>query len=344
VAQQFLKSYDAVTGLFAAARPAYSDISGTPQLAQTLAHIAHKWIDSYDAATGLFTSLQPDYSDLSGTPQLAQTKTAITSQWLRSFDAITGLFTSSQPVYSDLTGLPQLAQTKASVTHQFINSYDATTGLFTAAQPAYTDVSGTPTLPANTPVVANQVLTAYDSSTGAFTQRLLVAADIPNIAESQVTNLVTDLAAKAPTSRNINTTSPITGGGDLSADRTISIVASVVDGELGIEIDGGGSAPSIGSKHYLVIPFNCTITSWTILADVSGSCAFTVKGGAYSAFPTTASIVASAKPTLTTAQKATSSTLTGWTTTLNKGAVLEFNLDSVTTCTWLMLVLAVTKT
>lgn len=46
------------------------------------------------------------------------------------------------------------------------------------------------------------------------------------IAESQVTNLTTDLAGKVPTTRLINTTSPLTGGGDLSADRTIAIPAA----------------------------------------------------------------------------------------------------------------------
>jgi hypothetical protein len=44
-----------------------------------------------------------------------------------------------------------------------------------------------------------------------------------SIPESSVTGLVADLAAKVPTSRLINTTAPITGGGDLSADRTIAL-------------------------------------------------------------------------------------------------------------------------
>lgn len=45
------------------------------------------------------------------------------------------------------------------------------------------------------------------------------------IAESQVTNLVTDLAGKVPTSRTISTTAPLTGGGDLSANRTLAVSA-----------------------------------------------------------------------------------------------------------------------
>lgn len=53
-----------------------------------------------------------------------------------------------------------------------------------------------------------------------------VASVSIQIAESQVTNLVTDLAGKVPTTRLINTTAPLTGGGDLSADRTLAISAA----------------------------------------------------------------------------------------------------------------------
>ena len=42
------------------------------------------------------------------------------------------------------------------------------------------------------------------------------------IAESDVTGLATDLAARAAAAREINTTAPLRGGGDLSADRTLT--------------------------------------------------------------------------------------------------------------------------
>ena len=50
-------------------------------------------------------------------------------------------------------------------------------------------------------------------------------------AEDDVTNLVTDLAAKAPSSRSINTTAPLSGGGDLSVDRTLSIPKATAAGD-----------------------------------------------------------------------------------------------------------------
>lgn len=49
-------------------------------------------------------------------------------------------------------------------------------------------------------------------------------SDPVTLAESQITNLVTDLAAKVPTTRQVATTKSLTGGGDLSADRTLELV------------------------------------------------------------------------------------------------------------------------
>jgi hypothetical protein len=102
-------------------------------------------------------------------------------------------------------------------------------------------------------------------------------------------------------------------------------------------------APPTGSKAFLQVPFDCVIVSWTMLGDVSGSAQITVKKSTYTAFPTTSSIVASAPPNLSSAQKNTSSTLTGWTTSLAKGDILEFNLDSIATIARVMLALAVTR-
>lgn len=104
-------------------------------------------------------------------------------------------------------------------------------------------------------------------------------------------------------------------------------------GTAGCVVDGAGSPPATGSKGFIQVPYAGTITGWTMIADQSGSAQFTIKKSTFSAFPTNSSIVASAQPALSSAQKATSTTLTGWTTSISAGDVLEFNLDSITTCT-----------
>jgi hypothetical protein len=115
-------------------------------------------------------------------------------------------------------------------------------------------------------------------------------------------------------------------------------------GAIAAEIGGSGSGLTIGFKTRVVVPYAGTITGWTILGDVSGSAQVTVKKSSYSGFPSTTSIVASAPIVLASAQKATSSSLTGWTTAFAAGDIFEFWLDSATTCTYLAVELQTRRT
>ena len=114
-------------------------------------------------------------------------------------------------------------------------------------------------------------------------------------------------------------------------------------GVVGLTIDGGGSVPATGAKGVVQVPYAGTITGWTLIGDVSGSAQITVSKATYAGFPTVASIVASAPPNLSSAQKSTSTTLTGWTTAVAAGDILSFNLDSITTCTRLVLELQIAR-
>lgn len=110
-------------------------------------------------------------------------------------------------------------------------------------------------------------------------------------------------------------------------------------------IDGGGSAITTGIKGDIVIPYNCTITSVTLLADLSGNIVIDIWKDTYTNFaPTVAdTITASAKPTLSVGIKYQDSTLTGWTKSLTEGDILRINVDSCATMTRCALILAVTK-
>jgi hypothetical protein len=63
-------------------------------------------------------------------------------------------------------------------------------------------------------------------------------------AESDVTGLVSDLAAKVPTTRTISTTAPLTGGGDLSANRTLAVsnATTAAVGVVELATDGESAA------------------------------------------------------------------------------------------------------
>lgn len=117
-------------------------------------------------------------------------------------------------------------------------------------------------------------------------------------------------------------------------------------GAITIIIDGGGSAITTGEKGHLEIPFACTISRATLLADQSGSIVIDIWKDSYANFPPTDadSITASAPPTISSAQKSQDSTLSGWTTSITAGDILAFNVDSCTTITRATLSLKVTKT
>jgi len=69
--------------------------------------------------------------------------------------------------------------------------------------------------------------------------------------EADVTNLVSDLAAKVPTSRTVGTTAPLTGGGALSGNLTLG-VADATAGAVGVvqlagDLGGTAAAPAVAT-------------------------------------------------------------------------------------------------
>lgn len=91
-------------------------------------------------------------------------------------------------------------------------------------------------------------------------------------------------------------------------------------------------SPSGGAEsRALRVPYDCVITGWTIAADASGSVVVDVWKDTLANFPPNVSdtITGSAKPTLSSARTGTSTTLTGWTTTLSEGDWLKFYVQSV---------------
>jgi hypothetical protein len=87
----------------------------------------------------------------------------------------------------------------------------------------------------------NGDLLQYESSTSLWKNK---AQSTLTVAQSQVTNLTTDLAGKAPTTRTISTTAPLAGGGDLSADRTLSIADGTTSVKGAVQLTDSTSSTS----------------------------------------------------------------------------------------------------
>jgi hypothetical protein len=128
------------------------------------------------------------------------------------------------------------------------------------------------------------------------------------------------------------------GGSSVSANAEIIYV-----------IDGSGLVLSTGFKGALEVPFNCTINGFTMLADQSGNVAIQINKDTYTnALITFSPLLNTGANTINLVNqiKNTSTTLTGWNTTINTGDILTYNVSSIlspTNITRLSICLKVTK-
>ena len=123
---------------------------------------------------------------------------------------------------------------------------------------------------------------------------------------------------------------------------TTAFVKTAIPGSIVIHID---TTTTGAKKLFLPVDYACTITGWQLLPNTSGSVVIDIWKDTYANyFPTVAdSITGSAKPTISSSDKASSTTLTGWTTALAAGDIIEVNVDLATTITKVTLHLTVTR-
>jgi hypothetical protein len=112
---------------------------------------------------------------------------------------------------------------------------------------------------------------------------------------------------------------------------------STTTGTFGVSMDGLGSVITTGSAGFITIPFNCIISDWYLVGNITGSIVFSLTRGL------TSIVGAGNKPTLSS-QQSSSSPIIGWNvTTLSVGDLVEFNVDSCSVLTRVNLVIKVTK-
>lgn len=122
--------------------------------------------------------------------------------------------------------------------------------------------------------------------------------------------------------------------------------ANLGTGQVQFIFGNGVTTITTGIQGDIRFPYACTITQVDLLADQSGSIVVDLWKDTYANYPATVAdaITASAKPTISSTTKATDSTLAGWTTSVTAGDIIRVNVDSVTTCTRVALVIKFTRT
>ncbi len=127
---------------------------------------------------------------------------------------------------------------------------------------------------------------------------------------------VTKAEAEAGTESGLRMYSPL---------RVAQAIAALASGgsspkTFGITVDGGGQVLTTGSKGFVTIPYDCTITNWYLAADQIGDVTFDVKKAGTSIvgtgnFPLLSTVVIANAP------------VDGWTSVaLTEGDVLEFEI------------------
>lgn len=108
------------------------------------------------------------------------------------------------------------------------------------------------------------------------------------------------------------------------------LITSLAPASIQVAFDGGGVDIAEAAILDVVVPFNCTIESVTLLAQQTGSIVVDIWKDVYDNYPPTVAdtITASAKPTISSGVKSRDAVLTGWTTHLSADDIIRFKVDS----------------
>lgn len=133
-------------------------------------------------------------------------------------------------------------------------------------------------------------------------------------------------------SKNVNISGSLNITGSIIGTSPTNL--ATVRFEMGIS---STTAITTGAKGRKTVPYTGTIVGWKLVSDTSTTTVLDI-WKTNNAIPTVAnSITAGAKPSLTAAQLSTSTTLTGWTTSVSPNDVFILNVDSNNNATYLSL-------
>lgn len=155
-------------------------------------------------------------------------------------------------------------------------------------------------------------------------------------------------ASAATATAQAGTATTKAGEANASAIAAAASALASAAGIINIVIDGGGAAIAANTQLDIHIPYACTITSWTLMADVSGAIKIDIWKDTYANFPPTNddSICGGHEPEIAASGvKAQDLDIADWSgEAITAGSILRLNVDSCTTIKKATLSLAITRT
>jgi len=123
-----------------------------------------------------------------------------------------------------------------------------------------------------------------------------------------------------------------------------SLKGNAETGSFGLTFDGGGAVLPINTVGYARVPYACTITGWSIIAD-AGTGTFDIWAIASGvALPTNANtITAAAEPALAIGNAIRSNAIPGWTTAIAADDIVGVNVDAAAAMTWAQVMIVCRK-
>lgn len=103
------------------------------------------------------------------------------------------------------------------------------------------------------------------------------------------------------------------------------------DDVISLYIDGTPDVISTGKKAFRLIPYDCEVVEWYVVASVAGTIEFDVRASSFASYPSTISIVGTTSdyPSLNNEVKNSNTSVTGW-DILNAGDMVDLYITSNT--------------
>lgn len=95
-------------------------------------------------------------------------------------------------------------------------------------------------------------------------------------------------------------------------------------------VDNGSRPMTTGNKGYLSIDVTGVIESWILISDADGTLEVDLRKSTFDDYPNVVSICGGNTPQFAATNKNSDDTLTGWTTTLNAGDIIQFEVINTT--------------